>query len=1817
MPRSLLSTRNAPGDGSPVPLPVPVRGVRRPSRRSTRAFAAIVVGLTLTMVAALIPTATLAQPVEQTSGPQAVPSVYGQWQALVDATPAGAPDSEDTDDDGVAEGDGLPDAVEDVLGTDPLLDDSDTDGLTDVAELQAGLDPRNADTNDDGLPDGVEVALPVADPDSDGAPNVTDADNDGDGLEDGVDHSPMAASGVQDAFRLDVSTNGGPTYLDVQVRPQDRPQGLSPLTLANTVYDWPNGDGVGQMRDTDGTTADVIVAPVLELTMQSARPDAAAVADYLMGLPEDEAGPPGFVTYGIAVDERDGRRNLYLFGADESVSPLRAGFYAGWTLGAGMGPLGDRAQSWTPLKLDPFSAGHLVYNHEDPISGGAVASLAGTAAPDLVWAYPSGGNLPGFSVCLDVDGAGDTSCSDNANWAHFRKAPGSYGSAGAVTAVDVDANGTQEVILVDENAATGQIAYRVRWDPNVDTSFAETRWACSVAAGCPATVRNNALPDFPGLGVAVPQLQVAARNLNAGTRPDLLIGGVDVATGQLVYRIGWDLNTQGSPTSWGPIVESTALDPAASGWGMGLVDLNANGVLDLLFLGVDDAEDHRFHYTVGWDLGGASTPTSWAPQERMAGSGRSDKVYVPLSPVVQDGSPVAFNGRVLVPAGTTRFVGDARLVWMVTGTSDAPSGEDEQVGLARYREPFRVTGLLVTENHGTDVALFANHDPAQVLPTGLFIRATYLQGEGSLDDLRGLLEARTNPNPFIPPSASRVAVDRPHFDEALVHESDTLAPSLLGELGTSGVVGVYQAYERRSATLDLGDLALSLGFGTRTIPLDVTQVDVEATRLMKLDWFDRATKEATQENALAGLDGLGLTREQLEAATPLLLSWTAGETLTVGWDGSPIDVPDVDDVVTFWLDDIAGTAFTHWDATLAFVTSTYRFARWVVSFPRIGASVPRLVKALDSLKIIQAATSSRALLGAGRGAQALKGAKSTARVLKGIAIVGTLVGLAYGAYRWFAISNAMGGNAGVELGALAFLFEVVVIAILIGIAAIPLVGPLLAAALAVAMAIGDWFEDFTNWVLSLFLTVTELTTVAGAVDEDHTAVAVDDYDDNGLDVGDQVRLQTRLEEVATNLEDRATVSDVLWTGLGMRVRGESDSAFPGAGDVQARTDHVPLQATYEPALLFQQGGTRCDSIQGVGDYGKKCVKTEVWDATAWVDVALPTTGQTSSVPTQVAPPLRYWFEWGYTKGGDVAKYDAQVYVEQCVVSCDHAPVTYELDQTDESPIELDVMPGGLDVFTDGWATALDYDRDGLDDVDEAAALTQWWHPDSDGDGLLDGYEPTIGTNPAIPDGDRDGLADGSEVQIGTDPVLGDTDGDGLADAAELTGWDIGFTYEGTGFQAHVTSDPTRSDDDGDGLVDVREKNRGLNPRSADTDGDGISDFDVPLPTRFVSVDPVRILDSRPAYQVGPYASPWAAGTTRTLRVAGAAGVPADAEAVVLNVTGVFPSQATHVTVWPAGQPRPNASNLNLPAGAVRPNLVTVKVGAAGEVSLFNNSGTVDLLADVVGYHLPGSATGLYTAMTPRRLLDSRPGSQVGPYSTPWGTGGQQTRDVIVTGWDTTVPAHATAVVLNVTATGPSAASHLTVWPAGQAMPNASNLNVAAGETVPNLVTVRVGTGNSVSIFNNAGTVHVIADVVGFYADPAGQPPTSGAQLTPITPERLLDSRPAYQVGPYASPWSAGQARDLVVSGGTTGVPADATAVVLNVTGVFPTAATHLTVWPAGQTMPLASNLNLPRGDVRPNLVVVRVGTNRKVSIYNNSGNMDVIADVVGYYTPTG
>ena len=116
-----------------------------------------------------------------------------------------------------------------------------------------------------------------------------------------------------------------------------------------------------------------------------------------------------------------------------------------------------------------------------------------------------------------------------------------------------------------------------------------------------------------------------------------------------------------------------------------------------------------------------------------------------------------------------------------------------------------------------------------------------------------------------------------------------------------------------------------------------------------------------------------------------------------------------------------------------------------------------------------------------------------------------------------------------------------------------------------------------------------------------------------------------------------------------------------------------------------------------------------------------------------------------------------------------------------------------------------------------------------------------------------------------------------------------------------------------------------------------------------------------------------AGGTVELGVAGVAGVPSDAVGVALNVTVVNARGAGFATVFPCGERRPTASNVNFVAGQTVANLVLARPGVGGKVCVFSDA-TVDVVADVAGFFPSGS--GYVPRVNPTRILDTRNG--IGP-----------------------------------------------------------------------------------------------------------------------------------------------------------------------------------------------------------------------------------------------
>jgi hypothetical protein len=274
----------------------------------------------------------------------------------------------------------------------------------------------------------------------------------------------------------------------------------------------------------------------------------------------------------------------------------------------------------------------------------------------------------------------------------------------------------------------------------------------------------------------------------------------------------------------------------------------------------------------------------------------------------------------------------------------------------------------------------------------------------------------------------------------------------------------------------------------------------------------------------------------------------------------------------------------------------------------------------------------------------------------------------------------------------------------------------------------------------------------------------------------------------------------------------------------------------------------------------------------------------------------------------------------------------------------------------------------------------------------------------------------------------------------------------------------------------------------------------------------------------------------------------------------------------------------------------------------------DLVLDINGYFvtpdLAAAGALVYYPLTPCRVIDSRIASSVqlgGPFLF-----GSSTRTFPLLQSNCGIPPTAKAYALNFTAVPGGPLGYLTVWPSGEPQPLVSTLNSPTGTVVANMAIVPVGDLGAINTFVT-DAMDLVVDINGYFA-PAGAPGELTFQT--VTPCRVLDTRNAQ--GPLGGPdMSASQTRSYPVASSACGLPQSASAYSLNAT-VVPQAGTlgYLSLWPAGQSVPLVSTLNSIDGSVVSNAALIPAGSNGDVNAFVTN-NTSLIFDANGYFqTPS-
>ena len=369
---------------------------------------------------------------------------------------------------------------------------------------------------------------------------------------------------------------------------------------------------------------------------------------------------------------------------------------------------------------------------------------------------------------------------------------------------------------------------------------------------------------------------------------------------------------------------------------------------------------------------------------------------------------------------------------------------------------------------------------------------------------------------------------------------------------------------------------------------------------------------------------------------------------------------------------------------------------------------------------------------------------------------------------------------------------------------------------------------------------------------------------------------------------------------------------------------------------------------------------------------------------------------------------------------------------------------------------------------------------------------------------------------------------------------------------------------------------------------------------FESLTPARFADSRnEATFDGRFRDTGrrAEGTTWEIEIAGRGDVPADAAAVVANLTIVDGAGPGFATVTPCDGGT-TTSTVNYMSGGVEPNEVVGKLSATGTICVFTLT-SANVIVDVVGFVATDSP---YRPLDPARFADSRDEATLdGRFRNTGQRAADTTWEIEIAGRGD-VPADATAVVANVTVTGGAAPGFATVHPCG-GLPNASSLNYGPGITRPNELVARLSASGTLCVYTLTD-VDVIVDVVGYVPDTPS--------VTTATPRRYADSRQEQTFdGAFRNTGTrAGGTTWEIDIAGRGNVPPDASAVIANVTVVGAGGPGFATVHPCGQ-LPNASSLNYDGGVVRANELVAKLSTRGSLCVYTLT-DAEIVVDIVGY-----
>jgi hypothetical protein len=176
---------------------------------------------------------------------------------------------------------------------------------------------------------------------------------------------------------------------------------------------------------------------------------------------------------------------------------------------------------------------------------------------------------------------------------------------------DIDANGTQDLVVMAYDAPSGENNIRYKLGYDLTARGVARRW-------------RNGYTRLPGMGHLGQGAGLELADLNGNGRPELFTLVYDSPVGQnnLRYRIGFDVNNRARTSNWSRTFMIDGMGWEGQGAGIVVANIDTNPRPDLVVAVYDNPSgQNNFRYKIGWNLSPGGAVTSWSGVTQVDGVG--------------------------------------------------------------------------------------------------------------------------------------------------------------------------------------------------------------------------------------------------------------------------------------------------------------------------------------------------------------------------------------------------------------------------------------------------------------------------------------------------------------------------------------------------------------------------------------------------------------------------------------------------------------------------------------------------------------------------------------------------------------------------------------------------------------------------------------------------------------------------------------------------------------------------------------------------------------------------------------------------------------------------------------------------------------------------------------------------------------------------------------------------------------------------------------------------------------------------------------------